>query len=320
MTTQILGTGSYAPEKVVTNDDLAQIVDTSDEWIQSRTGIRERRIATKESNSEMAAIAARRALEQSGVQAQEIDLILMATSSADYCFPNGACEVQAAIGAQNAVCYDISAACSGFIYALNTAHAYICSGIVRTALVIGSDVLSKLIDWTDRSTCVLFGDGAGAAVVRASDHGVLGVKMGSDGNRKDALVCGARTNGNFLLGKKPEFGYMTMDGQEVFKFAVKTVPEMINQLLADTNTDKNEIKYFVLHQANYRIIESVAKRLRVDISRFPANMERYGNTSGGSIPLLLDEINRRGELQRGDKIMLAGFGAGLTWGATLIEW
>ena len=320
MTTRIVGTGAYVPEQIATNDDLARIVETNDEWIRSRTGIGERRIATTETNSYMAAQAAKQALDQAGIAPEDVDLILLATSSPDYCFPNGACEIQEQIGAVNAAGYDISAACTGFVFALNTAHAFIQAGIYRTALVVGADVLSKLLDWTDRGTCVLFGDGAGAVVVQAADRGVIGVKMHSDGTKGGVLTCGSRTNGNFLPGKKPELGYMTMDGQEVFKFAVKKVPEIIKELLEENRTSLEEIRYFVLHQANYRIIESVAKRLKADISKFPANMERYGNTSGGSIPLLLDEMNRKGMLAPGDKIVLSGFGAGLTWGATLVEW
>ena len=203
---------------------------------------------------------------------------------------------------------------------MNTAHAFISTGLYRTALVIGADVLSKLIDWSDRGTCVLFGDGAGATVVRADERGILGMNMQSDGAKGGVLTCGSRSNGNFLLGKKPELGYMAMDGQEVFKFAVKKVPECITKVLEDTHTSKDEISYFVIHQANYRIIESIAKRMKVDIERFPVNMEHYGNTSGASVPLLLDEMNRAGKLKRGDKIVFAGFGGGLTWGATLLEW
>ena len=320
MTTRIIGTGSYVPEQIVTNDDLAKIVETSDEWIRSRTGIGERRIATLDSTSDMAARAAQAALEQAGVGAEEIDLILLGTSSPDHCFPNGACEVQARIGAVNAACFDISAACTGYVFALNTAHAFISTGLYRTALVIGADVLSKLIDWSDRGTCVLFGDGAGATVVRADERGILGMNMQSDGAKGGVLTCGSRSNGNFLLGKKPKLGYMAMDGQEVFKFAVKKVPECITKVLEDTHTSKDEITYFVIHQANYRIIESIAKRMKVDIERFQVNMEHYGNTSGASVPLLLDEMNRAGKLKRGDKIVFAGFGGGLTWGATLLEW
>ena len=211
-------------------------------------------------------------------------------------------------------------ACTGFVYALNTAHAFISSGIYKTALVIGADVLSKLIDWTDRGTCVLFGDGAGAVVVKADETGILGMNMHSDGTKGGVLTCGSRTNGNFLLGKKPELGYMTMDGQEVFKFAVKKVPQCIMEVLDDTGVKAEDVRYFAIHQANYRIIESIAKRLKVNVDRFPVNMEHYGNTSGASVPLLLDEMNRKGMLSAGDKVVLSGFGAGLTWGAALLEW
>ena len=320
ITSRIVGTGSYVPEQIVTNDDLAKIVETNDEWIRTRTGIRQRRIATSEGTSDLAAKAAERAIEQAGIKPEEIDLIILATSSQDYCFPSGACEVQGRVGAVNAVCYDLSAACTGFVFALNTAQAFIQSGVYRTALVVGSEVLSKLIDWKDRSTCVLFGDGAGAVVLRADETGILGFQMHSDGTKGNVLTCGARSNGNFLMNQKPELSYMTMDGQEVFKFAVKRVPEVISQLLEKTGTPIEEIRYFVLHQANSRIIESVAKRLKVGMEKFPANMEYYGNTSGASIPLLLDEMNRAGKLNPGDKIILSGFGGGLTWGATLIQW
>ena len=320
ITSRIVGTGSYVPEQIVTNDDLAKIVETNDEWIRTRTGIRQRRIATSEGTSDLAAKAAERAIEQAGIKPEEIDLIILATSSQDYCFPSGACEVQGRVGAVNAVCYDLSAACTGFVFALNTAQAFIRSGVYRTALVVWSEVLSKLIDWKDRGTRVLFGDGAGAVVLRADETGILGFQMHSDGTKGNVLTCGARSNGNFLMNQKPELSYMTMDGQEVFKFAVKRVPEVISQLLEKTGTSIEEIRYFVLHQANYRIIESVAKRLKVGMEKFPANMEYYGNTSGASIPLLLDEMNRAGKLNPGDKIILSGFGGGLTWGATLIQW
>lgn len=308
------------PVQTVTNDDLAKIVETNDEWIRSRTGIGARRIATTESTSYMAAMAAKGAINQAGIDPEEIDLILLATSSPDYCFPNGACEVQKMVGAANAACYDISAACTGFVYALNTAHAFISSGIYKTALILGSDVISKLVDWADRGTCVLFGDGAGAVVVKADEKGVIGLNMQSDGKKGNVLMCDSRTNGNFLMGKKPELGYMTMDGQEVFKFALKKVPECITKLLKDTDTPVEDITYFAIHQANARIIESIAKRLKVSTGKFPMNMEHYGNTSSASVPILLDEMNRNGMLKAGDKVVLSGFGAGLTWGATLLEW
>lgn len=320
MTSRIIGTGSYVPGQVITNDDLAKIVETNDEWIRSRTGIRERRIAAEEGTSYMAIEAAKRAVQNAGIDGTELDIILLATSSPDNCFPAGACEVQAALGAAHAVAYDLSAACSGFLFALNTVHAFIQAGIYRTALVIGADCLSKLIDWNDRGTCVLFGDAAGAAVVQASDTGLCKMVMGSDGVKGSVLSCVARTEGNFLNQKKPEFGYMYMDGQEVFKFAVKKVPECIHQVLEAANEKIENVKYFVLHQANYRIVESAAKRLKQPMEKFPMNMERYGNTSGASVPLLLDELNRGGKLQAGDKLVLAGFGAGLTWGAAFLEW
>ncbi|MDW2797101.1 beta-ketoacyl-ACP synthase III [Clostridium boliviensis] len=321
MTTKIIGTGSAVPDRVVTNDDLAKIVETSDEWIRSRTGILERRIAEAQSGTtDLAIKAAKAALEDSGISADELDIIILATSTPDRCFPSGACEVQAAIGAHGAIAFDLSAACSGFIYGFHTISAFFQAGIYKTGLVIGADTLSKLIDWTDRGSCVLFGDGAGAAVVRAEETGTLYMTMGADGTRGNALDCVSRTTGNFLTGQQPETGYMSMDGQEVFRFAVKTVPEAILEVLSESRTDLSEIKYFILHQANYRIFESIAKRLKVPMEKFPTNLERYGNTSGASVPLLLDELNRAGELKQGDKIVLAGFGAGLTWGATLMEW
>lgn len=320
MTSKIIGTGSYVPARTVTNDELSTIVDTSDEWISSRTGIRERRIAEEEGTSSMAAQAAKRAIEDAGIKAEDVDIIILATSSPDNCFPSGACEVQAAVGASNAAAFDISAACSGFVFALSTAQAFIQAGIYRTGLVIGADCLSKLTDWNDRSTCVLFGDGAGAAVVQARETGVIGSIMCSDGVKGPVLSCVARTEGNFLNGKVPELGYMHMDGQEVFKFAVKKVPECISRILGQAGMEIGDVKYFVLHQANYRIFESIAKRLKQPMEKFPMNIGRYGNTSGASVPIMLDELNRGGKLQAGDKIILSGFGGGLTWGAVLLEW
>ncbi len=320
MTSRIIGTGSYVPEQIVTNDDLADLVDTSDEWIQSRTGICQRRIALEEGTSSMAVKAARKALEDSGIRAEELDIILAATSSPDQCFPSCACEVQAEIGAVHAVAYDISAACSGFIFAWNTVQAFIQAGIYKTALVIGSDCLSKLTDWSDRGTCVLFGDAAGAVVIQAADTGMIHMVMGSDGTKGDVLSCSARTSGNFLNGKTPQLGYLFMDGQEVFKFAVKKVPECTIQVVKEAGYQLEDVKYFVLHQANVRIIEAAAKRLKQPIEKFPMNLREYGNTSSATIPLVLDELSREGKLKTGDKIVLAGFGAGLTWGAALMEW
>lgn len=320
MTTKIIGTGSYVPECSITNDDLAKIMDTSDEWISSRTGIRERRISSGEGTSGMAAKAAKAALEKAGIAPEDLDIIILATSSSDFCFPNGACEVQAEIGALNAAAFDISAACSGFIFALNTMHAFFQAGIYQTGLVIGADALSKLVDWDDRKTCVLFGDGAGAAVVQADNQKAFHMIMGSDGSRGNVLACPSRSMGNFLTNSKPELGYMSMDGQEVFKFAVRTVPNCINQVLEQGNLKADDIKYFILHQANYRIFEAIAKRMKLPIEKFPMNIQKYGNTSAASIPLMLDELNREGKLLPGDKLVFSGFGGGLTWGAVLLEW
>lgn len=323
MTTRIIGTGSYLPERSVSNQELAQLVETSDEWIRTRTGIRERRIAVNEGTSEMAAKAAKRALEQAGVAPEELDIIILATSSPDECFPSGACQVQKAIGADRAVAFDISAACSGFLFALNMVHSFLKAGIYRTGLVIGADAMSKLTDWTDRSTCILFGDGAGAAVVRAEETGIKGMVMGSDGGRGDVLTCKARDCKNFLTEHRKdgqETGYIKMDGQEVFKFAVKKVPETVQELLKAQQMELSEVRYLFLHQANYRICEGIARRLNISMDQIPVNIGSYGNTSGASVPILLDEWNRQGKLKRGDNIILAGFGAGLTWGATLLEW
>ncbi len=323
MKTVIIGTGSFAPPRVVTNDDLAEVMDTSDEWIRTRTGIEQRHISDGPGTTWMAAEAAKLALKDAGVEPEDIDIIIAATTTADNCFPSAACEVQGILGAGNAVGYDVSAACSGFIFALHTMDGLMKTGAYETGLVIGVDNLSKVVDWSDRSTCVLFGDGAGAAVVRAceeKDRGLICGRIGSDGRKASVLTCQARTMGNLLTGTKPEPGYIAMEGQEVFKFAVKKVPECVESLLKDVGTDMGDVKYLVLHQANYRICESIAKRLKISMDKIPMNIDRYGNTSGATIPILLDELNRQGKLHKGDRVVLAGFGAGLTWGALLIEW
>jgi 3-oxoacyl-(acyl-carrier-protein) synthase III len=322
MAAKIIGTGSYFPDNIVTNDYLSTIVDTNDEWIRTRTGILERRISNGEGTSQIAAKAAKNALINAGIEAEEIEYIIVATMSGDHYLPNTACEVQSAIGAANATCFDINAACSGFVFALNTANAYIKAGIMNTALVIGAETLSRQIDWMDRSTCVLFGDGAGAVVLKATEEseGIISMVTGSNGLKGDVLTCAEREIVNPFVKKDIKIDYMKMDGQEVFKFAVKVVPKCIEEVLEKAALKKEEIKYFVLHQANKRILESVAKRLDVSIEAFPMNLDRYGNTSAASIPILLDEMNQKEMLDKGDKIILSGFGGGLTWGATLIEW
>ncbi len=320
MTARIAGIGAYVPETIVTNDDLTKIVETSDEWISSRTGIRERRISVKEETSDLAAEAARQALEAAGVRPEELDLIILGTSSPDCNYPSGACEVQAKIGAVNAAAFDVSAACSGFIFAMNIVQAFFKSEIYQTALIIGAETLSKVVNWDDRSTCVLFGDGAGAAVLKNEKSGIIDMLMGSDGTKGEALKCTSRSLGNFLTGTKPELGFMTMDGQEVFRFAVKRVPESIESLMKRNQVVKEDIQYYVLHQANERIVEAVARRLKEPMDKFPMTIEKYGNTSTASIPLLLDDMVKKGMLKDGDKIILSGFGAGMTWGAVLLEW
>lgn len=321
MKTRILGTGSCLPETVVTNDDLAKIMDTSDEWIRSRTGICERRLVKGETTSSMAIEAARRALTDAKVEASEIDLIIVATLSADYFTPSCACEVQAEIGAKNAFAFDLNAACSGFMYGLQTVHAYIQAGMIKKALVIGVETLSKLMDWSDRSTCVLFGDGAGAAVLGADETtGILSIQVGSDGAKGSVLSGLNRRINNPLVKDETSSEYCHMDGQEVYKFAVSTVPKSIEETLADAQVSTDEISYFVLHQANLRILQSVAKRLKVDDGKFPISLDHCGNISAASVPILLDECNKKGILERGKKIVLSGFGGGLTWGTAVLEW
>ena len=320
MTTRIIGTGSALPEAVVTNDDLSKLVDTSDEWISSRTGIRERRLVNPDENTvSLGAKAAQKALEDAKVSPGEIDLILVATSSSEFYFPSVACQIQGILRLDNAVAMDVSAACSGFLFVLNTAHAYLKSGIYRRALLVGTDTLSHLINWEDRSTCVLFGDGAGACVVEQQETGVIDFLQQTDGSMGHVLTCSAATFASPISESAP-FQSIYMDGQAVLKFAVKKVPACIRQLLERNCTEVDDIQWYLLHQANRRIIQSVAKRLGQPEEKFPINLDQYGNTSAASIPILVDELHKSGRLKRGDKCVLSGFGAGLTWGAALIEW
>lgn len=319
MVGKICGTGSYVPPHVMDNNDLAKIVDTSDEWIRERTGIGKRHIIEEETTSYMAGQAALRAVEQSGVDPSEIELILVATSSSEIVFPCAACEVQKTIGAVHAAGYDLNAACTGFVLAFNTAQAYIGAGIYKTVLVIGADSMSNLVDWSDRGTCILFGDGAGAVLLRAEEGAPVYMAAHSDGVKGPALTGMSRHRKDWKIENDSE-SYIHMDGQAVFKFAVRKVPEIIEEVLDRAGIGIDEIDYFVLHQANRRIIEAAAKRLKTDITKFPMNLEEYANTSAATVPILLDEMNREGSLHKGQKIMLAGFGAGLTWAACLFEW
>jgi 3-oxoacyl-[acyl-carrier-protein] synthase-3 len=236
----------------------------------------------------------------------------VATCSPDTFFPSTACQVQAALGAENAAAFDMSAACAGFLFGLNTAYAYINSGVYKKVLVIGADIMTRFVDWKDRGTCVLFGDGAGAVVLEASETGLFSSVQYADGSRGKVLSCS--------VGYEKRSSYLQMDGQEVFKFALKTVPDCIEEVLEKGNIEKEKVKYYVLHQANSRILSGVAKKLREKEEKFPMNIQKYGNTSAASIPILLDEMNREGKLEKGDILVLAGFGAGLTWGSTLLQW
>ena len=303
---RILGTGSALPKKVVTNDELATMVDTSDEWIRERTGIGARHIAENESVAELGAKAAKAALEMASLKASDIDLILMATCSSKVNIPCVACQVQALLEDCHAAAFDIGAACSGFLTALSVAEAYLCKGIFRKILVIGSEVLSSLVDWQDRSSCILFGDGAGAVVVDYSSRPFY-VAMGADGSRGGALRC-------------DRGGFITMDGQAVYRFAVRTVPKVIDEVLAKAGMQASDIDEYFLHQANKRIIEAIAKGLKQPLEKFPMNLENVGNTSSASIPILLDEYNRNTGIDNNEKLLLAGFGAGLTFGACVLWW
>lgn len=320
MTSRIIGTGSCLPQTRVTNDQLSEIMDTSDEWISSRTGIRERRLVKEETGAWLAEEAARQALCQAGIRPEELELILVGTVTADHVTPSAACELQARLGAGRAMAFDVNAACSGFLFALETADAFLRAGRFQNALVVGAEVLSRIMDWSDRSTCVLFGDGAGAAVIRLDEKGILGFDQGCDGKRGEALLCANRGNNNPLVSTGREYEYVHMDGKEVYKFAVTCVPASIKKALDDAGLEVGEIKYFVLHQANLRILQSVAKRLGVPEEKFPISLDHCGNMSAASVPVLLDEINRKGMLERGDKIVLSGFGGGLSWGSIAMEW
>ena len=315
---KIVGTGKYLPETILTNKDLEKMVDTTDEWIYSRTGIRNRRIATNDTNYEMAVKAGKEAIKSAGINPVDIDMIVVATMSSEFAFPSVGCLVQKEIGADNAMCFDLSAAWSGFIFALNTVNQYIVSGAVKTALIIGVEKLSHLLDWTDRNTCVLFGDGAGAAVVCASDEpGIIGVECKSVGSQYECLQSRVkRVKTPFYEPEKYES--LKMEGREVFQFACTQVPECIARLLEKENVKKEEVDYYVLHQANIRIIKKIAKVLKEDINKFFINMENYGNTSAASVAIALDEFYKSNDL-KGKQIVMAGFGAGLTYGATIIK-
>lgn len=320
----IRGTGMHVPEKIVTNEDLAKIVDTSDEWITTRTGIKERRISNGENTSHMATYAAKLALDNAGLAAEELDCIIVATITPDMFTPSTACMVQSNLGATKAAAFDINAACTGFIYALNVATHLIKSGSYNHILVIGSETLSKIVDWKDRNTCVLFGDGAGAIVLSSSvEKGVGSTVIGAQGQKGEVLQsCALPVNNPFVKANNSliDNHYVLMEGREVFKFATGVMVDSIVEVLQKEGLNMEEIKYIVPHQANFRIIDYAAKKLAVDINKFYMNLDKYGNTSSASIPMALDEINRKGLLSKGDNVILVGFGGGLTFGAALVKW
>ena len=324
---KIQGTGAYVPPKILENQQLKKWVETNDTWIRERTGVQRRRVVakTEESTAFLAAQAARQALKEARIKPEELDLILVSTVSADQMMPGTACLVQKELGAVRAAAFDLNAACSGFLVSYITACAYIESGLYQKILIIGSETLSNIVDWKDRGTCILFGDGAGAVVLTAEEErtGERNYRpvLHSDGNQGQALTLRSRYFSNpFKEQKISEKDYVQMDGQAVFKFAVRKVPEVIEEVLKQNQVKKEEIKYYVLHQANLRIIEQVSKRLKEPMEKFPVNLQVYGNTSSASLPILLHELNYDGKLKSGDRILLAGFGGGLTWGAAILKW
>jgi len=321
MSIRIVGTGSALPVRKVTNEEISRLVDTSDQWIRERTGIESRFLSVGETVAGLAAKACKLALEDAGKAAEEVELVLVASCTPEDITPCAACQVQAQIGAVNAAAFDLNAACSGFLFALHTAWAYIEAGICKNALVAGSEVLSKAIDWQDRGTCILFGDGAGAVYVeKCESGGILGFVQHADGSKGSALTCGGRGLQNPYYRQSSFQRYVQMNGREIFSFAVRRVPEAIQEALEKTGTALADVDLFVLHQANRRIIEGISKRLSIDIHRIPMNLNKVGNTSSAAIPLLLDELNREGRLKKGMTIVLSGFGAGLTYGACVLKW
>ena len=314
---RIVGTGSCLPAKIVTNDDLAKRMDTSDEWIRTRTGIRQRHIAEpSQTSSDLGVEASREALASAGVAASEVDLIIVATATPDYIFPSTACIMQAKLGIKGCTAFDVQAVCSGFVYALAIADKFIRSGQYRCALVVGTEVYSRILDWNDRGTAVLFGDGAGAVVLRADSRpGILGSVLHADGSYADILSVPGNVCGGKIVGSP----YLQMDGQAVFKFAVKVLDEVARETVALCGLALGDIDWLIPHQANVRILEATAKRLGVDLSKLVVTVDRHGNTSAASVPLALDLAIRDGRIKPGHKVMLQGVGGGFTWGASLVE-
>jgi len=319
---RIAGTGSYLPEKVLTNDDLAKFVDTSDEWIATRTGIRERHVAAEgEATSDLAFHAATRAMEAAGVAAAEIDLIIVGTTTPDIIFPSTACLLQARLGANGCGAFDVNAACSGFLYALSVADKFIKSGDAKTVLVVGAETLTRMVDWSERTTAVLFGDGAGAVVLKAdTETGILSTHLHADGAKKELLWNPVGVSAGFR-DDQPNAGVrIRMAGSDVFKYAVKALDSVVEETLEANGLDRHDIDWLIPHQANLRIIEATAKRLDMPMDRVVVTVDKHGNTSSGSVPLALDEAVRSGRVQRGQLLLLEAFGGGFTWGSALLRY
>lgn len=319
---KIIAFDKFTPETIVTNDSLSKIVETSDEWISSRTGISKRCILKEGNTSLLATNVAKKLIEKSNTSIEEIGIIIVATITPDYLTPSTACIVQGEIGAKNAIAFDISAACSGFVYALSVADKFLKTGMCKKALVIGAEVLSKIVDWQDRGTCVLFGDGAGGILLEASqeENSLMAEDLKADGESWQAITGGKVPLKNPFSSKEDEESFfMQMNGRDVFNFATKTVPKSIKEVLEKAGVGLEDIKYIVPHQANSRIVEVVAKKLGVSIEKFYLNLQDFGNTSSASIPIALAEMIEKNLVKKGDKVILTGFGGGLTWGSILIN-
>ena len=315
---RIMGTGSHLPAKILTNADLEKIVDTSDEWIRSRTGIHSRHIAAEgELTSDLALPAAQKALQSAGITAGEIDMIIVATTTPDMVFPSTACILQSRLGIAGCPAFDLQAVCSGFVYALATADLFIRAGQARYVLVVGAEVYSRILDWNDRGTCVLFGDGAGAVVLAASDApGILATRLHADGRHKDQLSVPGSVCGGKVWGKP----FVHMDGASVFRFAVRVFEEVAYEVLEQAGLQVSDLDWFVPHQANIRIMEATARKLGLPLEKLIATVDHHGNTSAASIPLALDEAVRDGRIRAGQTLLLEGVGGGFTWGAVLLRW
>ncbi len=318
---RIVGTGSYLPDNIVTNADLEKVVDTTDEWIRERTGIRQRHVAKEgQTTSDLAVEAAKRAMEAAGVQASDIDLLIVGTTTPDIIFPSTACLVQHRIGANGCAAFDVNAACSGFIFALSTADKFVRSGASKCALVIGAETLTRMLDWSDRGTCVLFGDGAGAVVLKpSSEPGILSTHLHADGAHKELLFNPVGVSAGFKLDEKNAGVRVMMTGNEVFKVAVKTLDAVVEETLAANQLEKSAIDWLVPHQANLRIITATAKRLDMLMDRVVVTVDQHGNTSSASVPLALDHAVRSGKIQPGQLVLMEAFGGGFTWGSALVR-